>query len=328
MYSKNWWEKTSVVDDLYAKPQAFEFIQSIRLLRHSPSTLTQKKWADDFLFESSFNLKFPLSEIEALNFDGKKTSITNLIVGITGVQGALPYSYVDKVRQTQRKQRVEVQQFINMFNHKLVAQYADSSIAYNLPIRYEVDQGNHYLKILHALNGYVAEHYKQESIDDYFAEFSGLMQGQNNNTYALKTVLNCIFAKKIEVNEFVAEKFILEAQQRANLDGQKGSLLGINAFCGETVRQVNGKIELKIGPLSRIEYLDFLPSGKQSRKLKQILKSWCDPTLLVDIRLVLDGADVKPYYLSSRSEVGLAQGAFLLPRQQVSNDETCYCLIG
>lgn len=328
MHSKCWWQETSVIDTLNTKPQSFEFIQSIRLLRHSPTILKGKKWDDAFLFESSFNLNFPLSEIESLGFDGKKTTITNLIVGITGVQGALPYAYVNKVKHTPRKQRVEVQQFINLFNHKLVTQYADSSITYNLPIRYEIDQDNHYLNILHALNGYVAEHYEQENIDDYFAEFAGLMQGQNNNTYALKTILNCIFAKEIEINEFVEETFILEKQQRTNLGESGGALLGINTFCGETVRQMNGKIELKIGPLSRIDYLEFLPSGKQSRKLRQILKSWCDPTLLVDIRLILNETDVKPYYLSSRSEIGLAQGAFLLPKQKVSNDETCYSLIG
>ncbi len=34
----------------------------------------------------------------------------------------------------------------------------------------------------------------QTELDDYFAEFSGLMQGQKHNTaYALKTMLNCIF---------------------------------------------------------------------------------------------------------------------------------------
>lgn len=327
MHTEHWWQKASVIDDLNNHPQAYEFIQSVRLLRHSPNISVKKKWDENFLFESSFNLSFPLAEIEALKIDHEKMSITNLMAGLTGIQGALPYTYTNRIRELSRQQKAEIKDFINLFNHKLVAQYIDSSIAYNLPVRYEIDQENYYLNILHALNGYVASHHKQEDIEDYFAEFSGLMQGQNNNAYAVRTVLNCIFSQKIEVEEFVEEKFTLEETQRTRL-GNGHSLLGMNTFCGATVKQINGKIILKIGPLKKTDYLNFLPTQILSNKLKRILQNWCDPTLVIDVCLILHKDEISPCSLSSKSTIGLAQGAFLLPQNKAHNDETRYTLIG
>ncbi|OTG86381.1 type VI secretion protein [Acinetobacter sp. ANC 4558] len=327
MRAERWWKEASVIDDLSKHPQNYEFIQSVRLLRHSPYIQSKTKWDEGFLFESSFHLNFPLAEIEALEIEDSRISITNLISGLTGIQGALPYTYTNKVRLLSRKQKVEIKDFINLFNHKLVSQYVEASLSYNLPVLYEVNDDNHYLKFLHALNGYISEHHQEHDIDDYFAEFAGLMQGQNNNTHAVSTVLNCIFKPKIEIEEFVEEKFKLEESQQTQL-GNGHSSLGMNTFCGTFVRQINGKIVLKIGPLTKQQYFDFLPMNKSSNKLKRILQQWCDPTLAIDISLVLDKSEIEACQLGSNATMGLAQGAFLLPKYKVDNDETRYTLIG
>jgi type VI secretion system protein ImpH len=327
MRAERWWKETSVIEDLSQHPQNYEFIQSVRLLRHSPTIVYKNKWDQNFLFESSFNLNFPLSEVEALNLNDSKISITNLMTGLTGIQGVLPYTYTNKIRLLSRQQKAEIKDFINLFNHKLVAQYVDASLMYNLPVLYEINAENYYLKFLHALNGYIIEHHTERDIDDYFAEFAGLMQGQNNNKHAIRTVLNCIFSQPIEIDEFVEEQFILDEMQRTRL-GSGNFLLGMNTFCGSSIKQINGKIILRIGPLKKDDYLNFLPTQKSSQKLKRILQKWCDPTLVIDVCLILDKTEIEAYQLSSITNIGLAQGAFLLPKNKVHNEETRYTLIG
>jgi type VI secretion system protein ImpH len=326
MRTERWWQEASVVDELFKTPTAFEFVQSTRLFRHAPTITTLKSWSDDFLFESSLNLNFPKHEIESLEQVEDKIHMTNLVVGLTGMQGAMPYTYTNKVKQAPRKQRV--QKFLGLFNHKLTAQFVDASLSYNLPVRYEIEKENNYLEILHALNGYIRTQHQQDDLDDYFAEFSGLMQGQNNTAHALKTMLTCVFNHPVEVKEYITEKFKLGDEQRTKLGGKQPFLLGVNTFCGETIRQIDGKIEIQIGPLTHAQYLEFLPKKKLSKKLKKILQSWCSPTLLVDLRLVLAKEEVQPLQLSSTAQVGLAQGAFVMPKMQSDNDETCYALIG
>ncbi len=332
MRAERWWQEASVIEDLLNKPSSYEFLQAARLLRHRPYTDGQKHWSADFQFNSSLNLNFPLNEIESLRIEGGRLQLTNLVVGLTGMQGALPYSYTNKIKLSARQQRSETQQFLNLFNHKLTAQYVDASLNYNLPMRYEIDSENKYLDVIHALNGYVQGQHEQSGLDDYFAEFSGLMQGQTNTVYALKTMLSCIFKAEFTVSEYLSSKFVLDKENQTVLGGKSPGLLGINTFCGETVRQIDDKIELQIGPLSRQDYLSFLPQQPMSNQLKKLIQTWCSPTLVVDVRLILKKEEIRPACLSAKPSAGLAQGAFLHSSQDIScmsdNAETCYALMG
>ncbi|MFW1950980.1 type VI secretion system baseplate subunit TssG [Acinetobacter beijerinckii] len=329
MRAERWWQDSSVVDQVFKKSGSFEFVQSTRLLRHHSEVVQQQDWSDNFKFGTSFSLSFPATEIEELSYQDQRIHLTNLVVGLTGTQGALPYTYTNKLKQSTRQQRLEIKEFLGLFNHKLTAKYVDASLTYNLAVRYEIEQDNHYLDILHALNGYVRAQHEQHDLDEYFAEFSGLMQGQNNTAHALKTVLSCVFNEQVQIQEFVKEKFKLGDEQKTSLGGNNPSLLGVNTFCGDTVQQIDGKIEIQIGPLCREQYLAFLPDQPLNKKLKHLIQTWCSPTLFIDVRLILDTREVTPIRLDSGYEIGLGQGAFLMPSaQRQHNSETRYALLG
>lgn len=326
MHTHYWWKDTSVVHQLVSSATSFEFIQSIRLLRHAPQNTVAQRWTDSFNFSSSLHLNFPKSEIEMFAVDHGKFQIKNLLVGLTGIQGALPYVYTNKIRQAPRKQREEVEAFLSLFNNKLISQYIEASLTYNLPVRYEIESENHYLNIVHSLAGYIKNQHQQDELKDYFAEFSGLMQGQNNTAYALKTVLSCMFNQKVEIKEFIKEKFKLNDQQKARLGLASSSSLGVNSFCGESVTQIDGKIELIFGPLNYQDYLLFLPTQPFNQKLKAMIKTWCSPTIHVDIRLILKADEIHPLQLNHDAKYGLGQGAFLMSQKFVENRETLYSL--
>ncbi len=290
MRAERWWQDTSIVDVLVEQPNAFEFIQATRLLRHAEAPHAQKEgdWAKQFKFHSSLNLSFPNAEIESLTLDEEKIHLTNLMIGLTGIQGTLPYSYTNKIKQSARIQRNETLHFLG--------------------------------------NGYVSAQHEQQDLDHYFAEFAGLMQGQNNTSHALKTMLSCVFKQPFKIKEFVEEVFHLSPEQRSTLGGN--NQLGINTFCGENIRQIDGKIEIEVGPVSYTEYLKFLPDQAESIKLKRLLASWLSPTLGVDLRIILRKEDIQPIQLSSTMTIGLSQGAFLMPMPTEHNHETCYTLMG
>lgn len=58
MRSERWWQSTSVTENLFQTPKKFEFIQAIRLLRHVPFRLNQRRWASHFYFGTSLELGF------------------------------------------------------------------------------------------------------------------------------------------------------------------------------------------------------------------------------------------------------------------------------
>lgn len=327
MHEKYGWQKASVIAQLFNQPTEFEFIQAIRLLCHTPCQSELKRWADRFNFENSLKLQFPHAEIESLHYTDQYIEITSLMIGITGVQGILPYVYTTKLWQTSREQRLEAQKFLVLFNHKLTAQFVDASLCYQLPLRYELEAENHYINILHALNGYIHDQHNQHHLDDYFAEFSGLMQGQNNSKHALENILKCIFNVDIKIREYIPEKFELSSNHQCQLGGIQENLLGRKSFCGQSIKQIADKIEIVIGPLVYQQYLDFLPNAKNSKILKSILQSWSSASLYVDLRLILSKTAISPIRLSSKNQIGLAQAAFLLSEHQSNNDQTCYQLL-
>ena len=49
---------------------------------------------------------------------------------------------------------------------------------------------------------------------------------------------------------------------------------------------------------------------------------------MIDVCLILDKSEINACQLSSNAKVGLAQGAFLLPKKKKHNEETRYTLMG
>mgnify|MGYP003418387544 FL=1 len=89
MRSERWWQEASVTDELFKVPTAFELVQTTRILRHVPYKQDLKYWADEFNFESSLELNFPKTEIESLILTDDKVQLTNLMVGLTGMQASV-----------------------------------------------------------------------------------------------------------------------------------------------------------------------------------------------------------------------------------------------
>lgn len=58
MRAERWWQETSVIDQLYQRPTAFELVQATRLLRHDPQQQNQQNGIILFIFkfiESEFS---------------------------------------------------------------------------------------------------------------------------------------------------------------------------------------------------------------------------------------------------------------------------------
>ena len=196
MRAERWWQETSVIADLVEQPTAYEFIQATRLLRHAPEQAVQTDWKKGFQFQTSLNLNFPAAEIETLAVEDDQIQLTNLMVGLTGIQGALPYTYTQRIRQSPRIQREETVQFLSLFNNKLTGQYIEASLAYNLPVRYEVEHDNHYLDILHALNGYIRSQHEQDEMDHYFCRIFRPDAGPEQHRTCLKNRAELYFQNR------------------------------------------------------------------------------------------------------------------------------------
>ncbi len=114
-----------------------------------PANDAALSWSDHFKFETSFNLNFPATEIESLELVDERVHLTNLIVSRLVYKVHYLIHIQIKLSELQGN-NAETKEFLSLFNHKLTSRYVESSITYHLPVRYEIENKNDYLDILHA----------------------------------------------------------------------------------------------------------------------------------------------------------------------------------
>lgn len=309
--------QNSVIDALFDQPTSFEFFQAIRLLQlyfKQHKQVGADKTLNELLsFKSSISMAFPKGELEGLSETDGRYTLTPTMLGLTGNLGALPLVYSQKLASSLWAKKNGSLAFLDLFNNRLINLFYQSSIKSNLPLLSELDHEKNYLYCIHALEGYVPR--QNDSKDDFinqsFAEFSGLIQGQMLNVESIQQILCAVLKQSVVIHQFIPEWFVIPEHHRSVLQSGSQLQLGVNSFCGERVRQIDSKIQLEIGPLNYKDYAALLPSGKLYPVLRKLLLRLCNPTLIIEVVLVIDKKEIKPFKIGDNEVLGLGRGAFL-----------------
>lgn len=318
MSSAQRFQKTSVIESLLSQPASFEFFQAVRVLQLYLKQKEQQS-ADHVLnelinFKSSLSLAFPKSEIESLGQHDGHYVLVPTMFGLTGNSGALPLVYSQKLASSLWAKKNGSLAFLDLFNNRLINLFYQAAIKHNLPLLSELNPQKSYLSCIHAIEGYIAD--QKDPFDDLInhslAEFSGLVQGQMLNVESIQQILRSVLKQKVSINQFIPEWFVIPEEHRSRLSSLGGAQLGVNSFCGDRVKQIDSKIQLEIGPLDYTDYAALLPSGSLYPMLKKLLKRLCNPTLIVEVILIINKCAVQPIVLGKGSGQGIGRGAFLI----------------
>ncbi len=333
MSATQWSTRTSVIEALENHPEQFDFFQAVRLLQLS---LQQSNHVDpesaigsEIRFTSSLSLTFPTSEIESIRIKqptvhddldlmkhqaSKHYRLCPTMIGLTGPLGALPVVYTQGLNaQITLKQDSAAAAFLDLFNNRLISLFFKAATRYSLPLQYEIKGRYAYLDHLHALAGYTPTQSSEPTIDEAFAQFGGLIQGQQASGENLRQVLSSYLNETVSIDQFIPEWFEIPEDQRTYLGGNF-SQLGQTTFCGARVQQIDSRIRLHIGPLSEQAYDALLPNGKSYLAMKQLITRWCSPTTTIEVVLVLDKNATEPAQLGNHSHRGLGRGLFVLSK--------------
>lgn len=333
MSATQWSTRSSVIESLEQHPEQYDFFQAVRLLqlslREASHVDPESTLGEEISFFSSLSMAFPAGEIEALrvkkpvidegfitskSLSCKRYRLCPTMIGLTGPMGALPVVYTQGLSaQVTIKQDSAAASFLDLFNNRLISLFFKAATRYSLPLQYEIKGRHAYLDHLHALAGYTPTPSSEPTIDEAFAQFGGLIQGQQVSGESLRQVLSSYLNELVSVDQFIPEWFEIPEDQRTCLGGNFAQL-GQTTFCGARVQQVDNRIRLNIGPLSQETYDAMLPNGKTYQAVKQLLTRWCSPTTSIEIVLVLDKNAVHAAQLGSKADRSLGQGLFLLSK--------------
>lgn len=346
MSATQWSTRSSIIESLEQHPEQYDFFQAVRLLqlslRESGHVDPESALGEEISFFSSLSLAFPTGEIESLrikqaaivgesahseHLPSKRYRLSPTMIGLTGPMGALPVVYTQGLSaQVTIKQDSAAASFLDLFNNRLISLFFKSATRYSLPLQYEIKGRHAYLDHLHALAGYTPTRSSEPTIDEAFAQFGGLIQGQQVSGESLRQVISSYLNEQVSVDQFIPEWFEIPDEQRTCLGGSFAQL-GETTFCGARVLQIDSRIRLNIGPLSQDTYDALLPNGKMHLAMKQLLTRWCSPTTSIEVVLVLDKNSVHAAQLSNDSNRSLGQGLFLLSKSvDQHQSQTSYIL--
>jgi type VI secretion system protein ImpH len=305
-----------VADRLAADPTSFGFFQAIRLLeRANPEKAPVGEYADPadevVRFSVPPSLAFPASEIQSLESqaDGPARMAVNFF-GLTGPQGVLPYHYTQLVADRLREKDPTMRDFFDLFHHRMISLFYRAWEKYRFPVSFERNQQDRLTRHIGELIGLGFDRPDEQRWvrRETLLYYAGLVASRQRSALALQEMLEDYFKVPVEVQQFIGAWYPLGEEVQCFLDdtppvGVAG--LGEGTPIGDEMWDQQARVRLRVGPLTRPQYEDFLPRGKAYKALREMTHFFGGDGFDFELQLVLARDEVPRTELGSEPGEGL-----------------------
>jgi type VI secretion system protein ImpH len=289
-------------------------------------------------FRSFASLSFPASELQDFIPAKGEDSPAEMVVtfmGLTGPSDGLPRWYTELILERARNKDRTLADFLDLFNHRLISLFYrawEKSRFWACYERAEIEGRRWRAEGESKLRSFVIEQrprldFMSESLlnlaglgpsslrykasvrdrlerrtsleDETFRYFAGLLAQQRRSAGSLEGILADYFSLTVTVEQFCGQWLKLELENQSSLVPGGNVQLGANVVIGERFWDRQGKFRLRLGPLTYIQFCDFLPSGTAVRPLTHLVRLFAGQTFDVDAQLVLRADEVPECKLSS-----------------------------
>jgi type VI secretion system protein ImpH len=305
-----------VAETLFSEPQRFAFFQAVRLLyllgirkrRQETGELARTTTQVDVVrFRTPLTLAFPASEIEALTppVPGDRPEaapeMTVNFMGLTGPSGVLPRHYTELLMERRSQFKDETaHRFFDLFNHRLLALFVQAWEKYRFAIGYERGQPRTLLNYLLDLVGMGTpglQNRLQETgrgmQDEALAYYGGLNGQRPHSAIALAAILSDYFSVPVVIEQLRGQWLLLEKGQCTCLGhGGINCVLGESVILGERVWDRQARFRVRVGPLSLMQFNDFLPGGAAYAALTPFVRWFASLGYHFDVQLILRQEEV------------------------------------
>lgn len=297
-------------------PEDFEFFEAVRRLEcaypERPRLGHSTKASDDFVrLCQTPSLAFAPRMVDRYHpgGSGRPARMHGLFFGLFGPNGPLPLHLTEYAMDRELNSRDPTfAAFANIFHHRMTSLFyrawADSQPTVQMD-RPGEDRFSLYLGAMVGLA--TPDLTDRDAMPDQFKRFfAGRLLQQSRNGEGLRGLLERFFRIPVGVVEFVAEWMRLPPSAHLRL-GQSSEVagLGLTAVTGEYVRGCQQRFRLRLGPLSRAEFNNFLPGGEALRQLIAAVKTYVGEEKAWDVQLVLKRDDLPDTKLGQNGRMGL-----------------------
>jgi len=294
--------ETQLGTELIEDACSFEFFQAVSLLQRLRDSMRPvggfSSPEDEAVhFRVNQRLGFPASEIQHLEVsdDGPAEMMVNFM-GLTGPMGVLPYAYSELMLERARAKDHSLASFFDIFNHRAISLFHRAWQRARFPVTYAAgnrDLFSQYLLDLLGL-GTTGLRDRQEIEDEALMHYISLIAMQSRSAVALEQVLTDYFDVPVDVQQFTGAWYGLDRSTQCEMN-EKESVsiqIGSGAMVGDAVWDRQGRVRVRIGPLSMERYNDFLPQGSAYEALRAITRFYSNDCLDFEVQLVLERSQV------------------------------------
>jgi type VI secretion system protein ImpH len=305
----NKWEQA-----LEENPEAFTFFQAVRLLQRG---LSEQSMVGEFAhpseealrFTVNSSLAFPVGDIRDIRFDedGPATLSVNFM-GLVGHMGVLPMHYTLLIdQQAEAAGDPEAyRDFLDIFQHRMISLFYKAWERSHFYVPFERGEEDRISARLLDFMGLGSLDLGQKMNDrlQTLLFYCGLMGLRQRSAVAFDQLLEDYFDVPVEVEQFRGGWYRLSESSQCRIDDEDGlgAGLGEGTVVGDEIWDPQAKVRIRLGPLSRDQYDDFLPGGLAHQALREMTQLFSDGQFDVEVQLILDKNDVPGVVLGSEEK--------------------------
>lgn len=305
-------------EELRNNPYSFGFFQAVRLLqRLFPERKGVGGFGDPAEEVARFSvdpiMAFPPSEIRSLEIgEGKPTQISVNFMGLTGPLGLLPFYYTLMVADRVRARDRTLKDFLDIFHHRIVSLFYRAWEKHRFYVSYERNQEDRVTEHLYDLVGLGLPELQNRTAvrDESLLYYAGLLAPQQRSAVALEQMLKDYFDVPVEIEQFVGGWYPLTVSSQCRLGEERdaSNQLGLGAVAGDEIWDQQARVRIRLGPLTRAQYDQFLPTGDAYRPLQALTEFFSNRQFDFEIQLVLARDEVPACIIGAREEESVPLG--------------------
>jgi type VI secretion system protein ImpH len=254
---------------------------------------------------------FPPSEIAALEDGaaGEPARMTVSFLGLTGPQGMLPLDYSLYAASRARAGDRAMKDFLGLFEHRIISLFYRAWTKSHAAARVQgegaadaadsraPDPLTTQLLAVVGLDGPGLAN-RLAIPEESLLYYAGLFAMPCRSATALEQLIGDYFDVPCEVEQFVGAWYPLDQTAQTALGGDDG-YLGGGAVAGDEVWDQQGRVRVRIGPLTRRRYDEFLPGGQLHEALRALTRFFANDQFDFEIQLVLARDEAPPCRLDA-----------------------------
>lgn len=330
MASYGWRQNRSVADSLFEEGHLFELHQALRLLEslyrdRVPVGEEVDPEREVVRFRSAVRFDYPASDVDEIKLpeDGQPAEMVVNVMSLAGVLGPLPPWVAERTLERSSRGDTTLRDFLDMFNHRLISLLYRAKKKSRPALDARPPDKGRVSNVLYALMGLGTPHLRGTMglSERALLPFTAMIAARPRSMAGLERVLRGYFNVEASVVPFRGRWETIEESDVTRI-GESGQnqILGQGAVLGRRVFDPETSFEVRVGPLTHKQFLDFLPRRTCARAIAALVRFYAGEELGFTYRLVLHAAQVPELRLGRKGGALLGWTSWLRTRPPERDD--------